>query len=183
MNMSELKRIDGTLIATGRDLLSVIYENLADLRGANLGEANLRGANLGLANLLGADLRGANLLGADLRGADLRGADLGWADLRGADLGWADLGWADLGWAELRGADINWQSHDLISELLRQNAGANLDRLKIAGLLLVCRDKCWNWFLAQNDPETEWALGVLRKYVKGNDVAPDVLRALTMKEG
>jgi hypothetical protein len=73
----------------------------ADLRDANLGDANLRGAdlrgaNLGDANLRGADLRGADLRGANLRGADLRGANLGDANLRGADLRGADLRDADL---------------------------------------------------------------------------------------
>ena len=43
----------------------------ADLRGADLRDANLRGADL-----QGADLRDANLRGADLTGADFRGADI-----------------------------------------------------------------------------------------------------------
>ena len=49
------------------------------------------------ANLRGADLREADLGWANLRGADLREADLGWANLRGADLGWANLRGAYLG--------------------------------------------------------------------------------------
>ncbi|ECP2020639.1 pentapeptide repeat-containing protein [Salmonella enterica] len=53
----------------------------ADLRGADL-----RGAELFDANLCGADLRGANLRDANLCGADLRGADLRGANLCGADL-------------------------------------------------------------------------------------------------
>ena len=48
----------------------------ADLRGADLCDANLRGADLCGANLCDADLRGANLRGADLCGADLCGANL-----------------------------------------------------------------------------------------------------------
>ncbi|XJY63338.1 pentapeptide repeat-containing protein [Salmonella enterica subsp. enterica serovar Agona] len=63
----------------------------ADLRGAELFDANLCGADL-----RGADLRGANLCGADLRGADLRGANLCGADLRGANLRGANLCGADL---------------------------------------------------------------------------------------
>ena len=63
----------------------------ANLRGANLWDADLRGANLRGANLWGADLRGANLWGANLWGADLRGANLWDADLRGANLWDADL--------------------------------------------------------------------------------------------
>ncbi|EFQ5211359.1 pentapeptide repeat-containing protein [Salmonella enterica] len=88
----------------------------ADLRGANLFDANLCGANLFDANLcganlFGADLRGANLFDAnlfdaDLRGADLRGANLFDADLRGADLRGANLFDADLCGADLRGADL-----------------------------------------------------------------------------
>ncbi|EGP4053823.1 pentapeptide repeat-containing protein [Salmonella enterica] len=88
----------------------------ADLRGANLFDANLCGANLFDANLcganlFGADLRGANLFdanlcGANLRGADLRGANLFDADLRGADLRGANLFDADLRGADLRGANL-----------------------------------------------------------------------------
>lgn len=48
----------------------------ADLRGADLRDANLRGA----------DLIGANLRYANLRSADLIGADLWYANLRGANI-------------------------------------------------------------------------------------------------
>ena len=48
----------------------------ANLRGADLCEADLREANLCGADLCGANLREANLRGADLRGANLSGADL-----------------------------------------------------------------------------------------------------------
>ncbi|EAR7288923.1 pentapeptide repeat-containing protein [Salmonella enterica] len=73
----------------------------ADLRGADLRNANLYGADL-----RGADLRNANLYGADLRGADLRNANLYGADLRGADLRNANLYGADLRNANLRGANL-----------------------------------------------------------------------------
>ena len=59
----------------------------ADLSNANLGDANLRRADLSYANLEGAYLGNANLEGADLRYADLRGANLFRSDLEGADLG------------------------------------------------------------------------------------------------
>jgi uncharacterized protein YjbI with pentapeptide repeats len=45
-------------------------------RGADLKGANLREANLIAADLRGADLRVADLIGADFRDADLSGADL-----------------------------------------------------------------------------------------------------------
>ena len=68
----------------------------ANLRGANLYEADLRGANLRGANLCRADLRGANLCEANLREADLCRADLREADLCEANLCRADLREADL---------------------------------------------------------------------------------------
>ncbi|EBY7571525.1 pentapeptide repeat-containing protein [Salmonella enterica] len=73
----------------------------ADLRGADLCDAELCDANLRGADLCGANLYGANLYGADLRGADLRGANLYGADLRGANLCGANLRGADLYGANL----------------------------------------------------------------------------------
>ncbi|ENQ0702683.1 pentapeptide repeat-containing protein [Salmonella enterica] len=63
----------------------------ADLRGANLFDANLCGANLFDANLCGANLFGADLRGANLFDANLFDADLFDANLCGANLFGADL--------------------------------------------------------------------------------------------
>ena len=68
----------------------------ANLRYADLTDADLRSADLTGADLTGADLRRANLTGADLRSAYLTGADLRYADLTGADLRSANLTDADL---------------------------------------------------------------------------------------
>jgi hypothetical protein len=70
--------------------------NGADLRGANLSDADLRGADLRGANLRDADLYGANLSGADLRDANLYDANLYGANLSGANLRDADLYGANL---------------------------------------------------------------------------------------
>ena len=78
----------------------------ANLRGADLRDADLYDANLRGADLYDADLRDANLCGADLRGADLYDANLRGAYLRGADLRGANLGDAYLRGAYLRGADL-----------------------------------------------------------------------------
>ncbi len=88
----------------------------ADLRDAELCDANLYGAELCDANLCGANLRGAelcdaelcdaNLYGANLRGADLRGANLCDANLYGANLRGADLRGANLYGANLYGANL-----------------------------------------------------------------------------
>jgi hypothetical protein len=89
----------------------IAYLHGADLRGANLNNANMCGAYLRGADLYNANMRGADLLGADLSGANMRGAGLSGIDLRGADLSnanmcGADLSYADLGGANLRGADL-----------------------------------------------------------------------------
>jgi uncharacterized protein YjbI with pentapeptide repeats len=89
----------------------------ANLRKANLREANLSGADLRNANLSGADLIGANLNDANLSGADLSGANLRCADLSGASLRCANLRCADLSGANLpafqiipeEGAFIGWK--------------------------------------------------------------------------
>lgn len=77
----------------------------ADLRYANLCDADLHGANLHDANLSDADLRYANLRDAYLGCVDLHGADLRYANLHGADLSDADLSYADLSDVDLRDAN------------------------------------------------------------------------------
>ena len=79
----------------------------ADLRSADLSDANLRCADLSDADLSDADLHGADLRCANLRDADLSAADLRCADLRSADLSDANLRSADLRSADLRDADLS----------------------------------------------------------------------------
>jgi len=79
----------------------------ANLRGANLIDANLIGAYLRGANLIDANLSGAYLRGADLRGADLRGANFSGANLIGAYLRGADLSGANFSGANLFDADLS----------------------------------------------------------------------------
>ena len=82
-------------------------ENMkADLRNADLRYADLGDANLCNADLRYADLRDANLCNADLRYADLRYANLRDADLRCANLSFADLRCANLSFADLRCAKM-----------------------------------------------------------------------------
>jgi len=96
--LSIVNRWTGAVIAEGEyaDIKSLV----ANLRGADLSDANLSGANLS-----GADLSDANLRDADLSGANLSGADLSDANLRVANLRGADLSVANLSGANLRGAN------------------------------------------------------------------------------
>src|SRR3990172_7617090 len=105
------------------------------------------------------DLEGAYLEGADLRGASLRGANLYGANLEGAT--------------------INWRSHDLIAELLLRWSGDDVEKRKVAGLVLVSRDWCWKDFLKiRGDPLFEPTMKYLAKFVKDEDGAPDILREI-----
>ena len=104
--------------------------------------------------------------------ADLRYANLGYANLR-----YANLSSANLSYADLRSAKISWSSHDLISEILKRSAGDDIAKLKVAGLILVCREKCWSEFLSICDPLSEWAIDVLRGWIVDGDDHPKCLDA------
>ena len=121
----------------------------ANLRGANLSDADLRcanlfGANLRGANLSDADLRCANLSDADLRcanlrDADLRGANLSDADLRGANLSDADLRNADLCRADLCEASIDqmmWNIYTVFYPLQCPESGSYIGYKKASGLVV-----------------------------------------------
>ena len=79
----------------------------ADLRGANLSDADLSDADLRGANLSDADLSFANLRGANLSDANLSFANLSFANLRRAGLSDANLRGANLSRADLSDANIN----------------------------------------------------------------------------
>ena len=79
----------------------------ADLRFANLSDADLSSANLRKANLSDADLSDADLSDADLSSANLRFANLSDADLSSANLSKANLSDADLSKADLSSADLS----------------------------------------------------------------------------
>ncbi|EEN6493926.1 pentapeptide repeat-containing protein [Salmonella enterica] len=159
----------------------------ADLRDANLFDANLcdadlRDANLCGANLCDADLRDANLCGADLCGANLFDADLRDANLCGADLCGANLFDANLCGADLRGADLcdaNLRGADLRGADLR---GANLCDADLPDLTFVILGE--KYFISitngeyvragcQNHTVEEW-----RKYSKQEITEMDGRKAL-----
>jgi uncharacterized protein YjbI with pentapeptide repeats len=110
----------------------------ADLREANLSKADLRKAILMWANLYGADLSETNLMGARLAMADLREANVSGADLNGANLLKANLMWANLSKADLRKAHLleaNLIKADLHETNLREAglAGADLREANVSG--------------------------------------------------
>ena len=79
----------------------------ADLRYANLSDADLSYTNLRDANLRYADLRYANLSDADLSDTNLSYANLRYANLRNANLRNANLSDTNLSYANLRYANLS----------------------------------------------------------------------------
>ena len=102
--------------------------NRANLRSANLQDAELQNADLRSAVLQDADLRNADLRSADLRGADLRNADLRSAVLQGAELQDAVLQGADLRYADLQGADLDYSCWPLFCGSLDVKVDARIAR-------------------------------------------------------
>ena len=144
-----------------------------DLQGGS--PADLSRANLNGADLRGANLYRANLFNANLYEASLNRADLGKANLEGADLRHADLRHADLRHADLRAAKLNFQSHALLAVVLRQEAGEDIAKRQIAGLVAISTDLCWSDFLKLRLKEREWALTTLASYIQPNDNHPGIL--------
>jgi uncharacterized protein YjbI with pentapeptide repeats len=93
---------------------------------------------------------------------------------------------ADLRGAYLSGALVSWQSHDLLAELLLRKAGGDLERRKLAGLVLISRDWCWDELLALPIKPTlrDWALGTLAEFAWSEDATvPDALLTWMVAQG
>lgn len=105
--MYELKRVDGSLIATGEDVYEAIYNSKGDLSHANLRGEDLQDARLTAAKLRYTDLTHAYLTDARLRFTDLSHARLRHTDLSHTDLSHARLTGADLTHVILRGAILD----------------------------------------------------------------------------
>lgn len=116
--------------------------------------------------------------GAYLAGANLVGANLAHADLARANLAHADLVHADLAHANLAGAKINWTSHSLIAEILRREAGNNVEQRCLAGGIAISTDWCWDKIMSIEYPQKAWAIGVLLPWIQEGDNAPERLRKL-----
>ena len=97
------------------------------------------------------------------------------ANLSRANLSGANLSRASLSGSDLSETKINWQSHDLLAEILRRAAGADIQKRSLAGLILISRDWCWKEFLSLDHTEREWALGELAKWVQDGDRHPEIL--------
>jgi uncharacterized protein YjbI with pentapeptide repeats len=119
------------------------------------------------------DASSSNFSEADLMDSLFTGTDFGFSDFRQANFTGCCLVRACITEVKLDGATIEWTSHDLIAEILRQEAGDDIEKQKIAGFILINRGKCWRDFLQIDDPLKSWALEVLSKYGYGRLPIPD----------
>jgi hypothetical protein len=109
----------------------------ADLRDADLEEVNFSYANLSEADLSGTDLNLARCYRVELRGANLQYASLNNADLRAANLSGADLRKAILHLANMRGAILTGADLRAANLWLVDLLGANLTDARLDLAMLV----------------------------------------------
>ena len=150
----------------------------ATMSCSNFYESDFTEASLERAYLSCADCHGANFTNAILDGANLANADFSGCDFTGASLVNTYLPTCNLD-----GAVLNWDSHDLVAEVLRREAGNDPWKLRIAGAILVHRYDKWfdglPWYCGPGeDGENcyQWATDMLTLHVVDGDNAPAVLR-------
>lgn len=158
-----------------RDTGSVLYSGEHESLREAMEAAVLAGAYLDRANLAGANLDRAYLAGAYLDRASLAGAYLDRAYLDRAYLAGANLAGARLAGARLAGATLSWSSHALLSEILWCAADTE-PRQMLAAYVGRRTDWCWDDWRTWDHPERDWAIGVLREWVRDGDDAPGWLR-------
>ncbi|AUT02351.1 hypothetical protein CLI64_19235 [Nostoc sp. CENA543] len=149
----------------------------ANLKGANLKQADLTGAILNSANLQGANLKQADLTGAILNSANLQGANLKRAKLIRASLVGTSLQNADLEAADLNEAQLSGSipKHDpIFDEEVFICTHANLNGTNLKGTILknaifepepIKKRQITsgnNWDKAVYDSKTANLLGVLK---------------------
>lgn len=167
-----------------------------DLSGADLSATNFNNGTFVRTKLVGSIMSCANFYSCDFTGADMQRTYLSCADCHGANfqdalLDGAILANADLSGANLTGcslvnaylptcnldcARLNWNSHDLVAEVLRRDAGEDLIRRSVAGLFLASRDVEIGRLLTFQLPSSAWAINELARWVEDGDGAPEILK-------
>ncbi len=99
----------------------------------------------------------------------LDGADLTNADLSGADASLATFHNTILAGVRFDGAKIPWCSHDVTSEIFRQAAGDDPEKLEVAKINIGNREWTYQDFAQLGHPQFEWAMSVLRSVVRSTD--------------
>lgn len=148
------------------------------LEDARCSDANFSGADLSGAKLAGASLKYANFTGANLQGADLRNANLIFANFEGANLTQAQFRGADLLNAHFQDATLSWYDFTLLSELVWQAAGEELEIKMLASLLGRLNRYCWQDFQFLPAHHKQWVIRFFLDWIKPSDDAPPFLKAI-----
>lgn len=128
---AELAQVKGANLRNAN--LRYAYASSTFFAKANLRNANLQGAALLLTNLQGADLTSANLQGTLLTGANLQEATLLGANLQGAYAFSSNLRKAYLHWANLQGARLHYADLRMADLTAANLQGAELTSAKLQG--------------------------------------------------
>lgn len=163
---------------SGLDLYGLDFRG-ADLINCDLEDTDLRTVIFEYTNLTGSTLSGSNLFGVNFSGSVLSKVNMS-----GAILSFADFFFCDLRSVNFTGARISWNSHDIIAEILRRESNNDHEKLKVAGYILVNRDKCWteyganynSYFLLDDRVLMDWAIKTLKNYITvEDDSVPDLV--------
>ena len=184
MKQSDLDNLLGAHVNWMRTPAAGTQGTLAgeDLRGLSMRGRQMRRMALDNAQADGLDLTGSYLDHCSFKGLQagpgkitrFTGCQVLTCDFSGADLTGTDWSGAVIQSPVLTGAKINWQSHELVAQgILLPAAGDDIDRLRFTGLVLICAQKCWDWYTSlQSEPALEWALDTMSTYVHPGDNAP-----------
>lgn len=147
--------------------------SMANARHANFVQTDATSATFSYADLSGTNFKDANLDGACFESSTLRVVYFAWASIETATFSRADLRGAFL-----QNATLNWSSRELITEILHA-AAKTPAQFELVGL--AQHKWCWNDYLEYAHPETEWALQLLRTYIKPKHKYPEALDAKLQK--
>lgn len=170
----DFRKIDG--VATRLDYVifrrAVLYKakmNEAQLRGADMSEAQLQDANMIMAQIQGADMPDAQLQGANMRSAQLQGVNMANAQLQGANMESALLQGANMFLAELQGVDMGsaWLQGANMSNAQFQSTELQKSHLAVSSL-----------YHAKFGQLTEQQIQELLEQVTQENIEPEILKKI-----
>lgn len=139
-----------------------------ELRSIFVSDSQLEGVSFAYSDLEQAKFRNINS-----RGISFYYSDLSYSKFENVNLYGCLFTHANLYNIRLIDCTIDWTSHDIVAELLRQEANGDIEKIKIAGAVLLSRHKCWKDLMkVAKQEDYEWALEVLSKYATESNPLP-----------
>jgi uncharacterized protein YjbI with pentapeptide repeats len=132
---------------------------------AILNRCSFKGTKLQSVSFYDTEARYIDFTNANIRDCCFRKADLERSNFSGAKLQACNTAGAYVYNTVLEGTMLPETSHEFMAEVLRQAAGDDIEKVKVAAYIAFNENKCWSDFLAINDPLKDWAVSVVKKYV------------------